>query len=189
MSSSLCCPAPPPCRAICHQCHASVPTPSSLFSDLRTKKSGTRPALVFHHIVLLLVCFVSHGFTSVSHPKFLFCFEVKPAKLGGQFSYFASKSFASFRFSFEAKFGDTQVLDAVITSRMFYGPFDARFKNRGQIKWWWNRNLIFMRPILPQRRILCHVWLRKLTEIKYFLSTIWIEHNFLFTPKKCKFLL
>ena len=99
----------------------------------RTKRSGARTALVFRQ-VSLLVCFVSHGFTSVSHPKFLFCFEVKPAKLGGQFSYFASKSFASFRFSFEAKFGDTQVLDAVITSRMFYGPFDARFKNRGQIK-------------------------------------------------------
>ena len=58
----------------------------------QTKKSGTRPALVFRHIVSLLVCFVSHGFASVLHPKFLFRFEAKQAKLGGQFSYFASKS-------------------------------------------------------------------------------------------------
>ena len=61
----------------------------------RTKKSGARPALVFHHIVSLLVCFVSHGFASVLHPKFLFRFEAKQAKLGGQFGYFTSKSFAS----------------------------------------------------------------------------------------------
>ena len=64
---------------------------------------------VFRHIVSLLVFFVSHGFASVSHPKFLFRFEAKQAKLGGQFCYFASKSFASFRFSFALKqlFGDT----------------------------------------------------------------------------------
>ena len=39
----------------------------------------------------------------VSHPKFLFLFEAKQAKLGklgGQFRYVASKSFALFRFSF-----------------------------------------------------------------------------------------
>ena len=55
---------------------------------------------VFRHIVSLLV---SHGFASVSHPKLLFRFEAKQAKLGGQFRYFASKSFASFRFSFASK--------------------------------------------------------------------------------------
>ena len=60
-----------------------------------TKKSGTRPALVFCHIVSLLVCFVSHGFASVLHPKFLFRFEAKQAKLGGQFRYFVSLRFAS----------------------------------------------------------------------------------------------
>ena len=70
---------------------------------VRTKKSGACPALVFRHIVLLLVCFVSHGFASVLHPKFLIPFEVKQAKLGFQFRYFASKSFASFRFSFSSK--------------------------------------------------------------------------------------
>ena len=48
-------------------------------------------------IVSLPVCFVSHGFVSVLHPKFLFCFKVKQAKLGGQFRYLASKSFASKR--------------------------------------------------------------------------------------------
>ena len=68
----------------------------------RTKRSGARTALVFRQ-VSLLVCFVSHGFASVSHPKFLFRFEAKQAKLGGQFRYFASKSFASFRFSFASK--------------------------------------------------------------------------------------
>ena len=46
---------------------------------------------------------LSHSFASVSHPKFLFCFEAKQAKLGGQFRYFASKSFALFRFSFASK--------------------------------------------------------------------------------------
>ena len=67
-----------------------------------TKKSGTRPALVFCHIVSLLVCFVLHGFASVLHPKFLFCFEAKQAKLGGQFRcvllqfrYFVALRFAS----------------------------------------------------------------------------------------------
>ena len=85
----------PPCRDICHQCHVSVPTPSFPHTDL--------PYLMFCHIVSLLVCFVSHGFASVSHPKFLFRFEAKQAKLGGQFRYFASKSFASFRFSFASK--------------------------------------------------------------------------------------
>ena len=113
-------PGPPPCRAICHQCHVSVPTPSFPRTDLpylnlmfmssspccpavaRTKRSGARTALVFRQ-VSLLVCFVSHGFASVSHPKFLFRFEAKQAKLGGQFRYFASKSFASFRFSFASK--------------------------------------------------------------------------------------
>ena len=60
----------------------------------RTKKSGERPALVFCHIVLLLVFFISHSFASVSYPKFLFLFEAKQAKLGGQFRYLASKSFA-----------------------------------------------------------------------------------------------
>ena len=62
-----------------------------------------RLVLVSFHIVSLLVFFVSHGFASVSHPKFLFRFEAKQAKLGGQFRYFASKSFASFRFSFTSK--------------------------------------------------------------------------------------
>ena len=47
--------------------------------------------------------FVSHGFASVSHPKFLFRFEAKQAKLGGQFRYFVKKSFAMFRFSFASK--------------------------------------------------------------------------------------
>ena len=69
----------------------------------RTKKSGARTPLVFSHNVSLLVCFVSHGFASVSHPKFLFRFEAKQAKLGGQFRYFASKGFASFCFSFALK--------------------------------------------------------------------------------------
>ena len=61
----------------------------------RTKKSGARTPLVFSHNVLLLVCFVSHGFASVSHPKFLFRFEAKKAKLGGQFRYLASVSLRS----------------------------------------------------------------------------------------------
>ena len=93
---------PPPCQAICHQCQVSVPTPSfprTKCGAVALKLSG----VVFRHIVSLLVLFVSHGFTSVSHPKFLFCFEAKQAKLGGQFRYFASKGFASFCFSFALK--------------------------------------------------------------------------------------
>ena len=66
-------------------------------SQWRELKKVVRPALVLRHIVKLLVCFVSHVFASVSHPKFLFRFEWKQAKLGGQFRYFASKSFASLR--------------------------------------------------------------------------------------------
>ena len=63
----------------------------------RTKKSGARPALVFRHIVSLLVCFVSHGFASVSHPKFLFRFEAKQAKLGVSFAISLQK--VSLRFA------------------------------------------------------------------------------------------
>ena len=57
-------------------------------------------------VMILRKCFVSHGFASdcfVSHPKFLFRFEAKQTKLGGQFRYFASISFTSFCFSFASK--------------------------------------------------------------------------------------
>ena len=92
MSSSPCGLPPPPCRAICHQCHVSVPTPSSLRSDIQTKKSGAHPALVFRHIVSLIV--VSFRTVSLLFRTQNSCFASKQAKLGGQFCYFASKSFA-----------------------------------------------------------------------------------------------
>ena len=85
--------------------------------------------IVFHHIVSLLVCLVSQGFASVLHPKFLFRFEAKQAKLGGRFCYFASKSFVSLQFRFEAKFGDTlvarykclKILSSILASHTIVG--------------------------------------------------------------------
>ena len=65
-------------------------------------------------MILLLICFVSlflfrfawFRFRLISFRilKFLFCFEAKQAKLGGQFCY------VSLQFRFEAKFGDTLIV-------------------------------------------------------------------------------
>ena len=71
--------------------------------------------LVLHPFASNLFCFLFRfawfRFRLISFRilKFLFRFEAKQAKLGGQFRYFAKKKFCyvSLQFRFEAKFGDT----------------------------------------------------------------------------------
>ena len=91
------------------------------------KKSGVRPALVFHHIVSLLVCFISHSFASVSHPKFLLL-QSETGKTRGSVSLFCFKKFCfillqfcfiSLQFRFEGKFETPYLTHVPLYQYMF----------------------------------------------------------------------
>ena len=113
ISSSPCCLPPPlpshlpPVSRFC--AHPFLSSHRFTIFEFDVYVVLSSPALVFRHIVSLLVCFVSHGFASVLHPKFLFRFKAKQAKLGGQFRYFSSKSFASVSLRSEIRGHSTSV--------------------------------------------------------------------------------